>query len=102
MMLTGILHCLNFLQLTHSQVHLIVHRIYSQEMPGRAALLSKGKGNCQSQGSWGQDCAPPLLGDRHLRLTSVRQMPLCHLPQTDATDRQMPHQQRSMEEEGLI
>ena len=50
-MLTGILHCLNFLQLTHSQVHLIVHRIYSQEMPGRAALLSKGKGNCQSQGS---------------------------------------------------
>ena len=51
MMLMGILHSLNFLQLTHSQVHFTVHRIYSQEMPGRAALFFKGKGNCQSQGS---------------------------------------------------
>lgn len=50
MMLMGIIHSLNFLQLAYSQVH-FVHRISSQEKPGRAALFSTWKGNCHSQGS---------------------------------------------------
>lgn len=62
----GVIHSLSFLQLAHSQGALTCAQDLRPGKAGQAALFSKWRGNCQSQGSIGLDCATPLLGDRHL------------------------------------